>query len=122
MVKVLVADNDESSREELRHWLEAEGHNVECVVTGRDAVTSFDQKQFGIVILEWTMPGMTGFDALMKMRMSERRYSKEGSARIFIMTSQQKESFRFMAYLGQADGFMFKPLKKESMIKMISEN
>ena len=66
-VRALIADDMPLSREALRHTLVSLGARVEACATGEEtvqAVARADQAgdPFGLVILDWLMPGMDGVE------------------------------------------------------------
>src|SRR3954467_15058154 len=57
-VKILVAEDDPQSSEFLRKGLVQEGHSVECVGDGRDALSYCLYNECEMLILDRMMPGM----------------------------------------------------------------
>mgnify|MGYP001546958814 FL=1 len=63
-MKILVAEDDTQSAEFLRKGLVQEGHSVECVFDGRDALSYCLYNTPDMVILDRMMPGMDGLTVL----------------------------------------------------------
>jgi PAS domain S-box-containing protein len=54
---ILVIDDEEAVLDVVRRFLEIEGHRVECVTTGQEAVDGFaDGRTFDLVVLDLMMP------------------------------------------------------------------
>jgi len=65
-IRILIADDDRVSLEVLRHTLEAEGHQVECVTDGIQAWERLTGSgpRFDVILLDWMMPRMDGLEVL----------------------------------------------------------
>ncbi|MCA9687620.1 MAG: sigma-54-dependent Fis family transcriptional regulator, partial [Myxococcales bacterium] len=66
--KILVADDEESIRWVLGKCLEKAGFEVQYAENGTQAIESASTGGFSSVILDITMPDMTGFDVLNELR------------------------------------------------------
>lgn len=66
-LKVLIADDNEVSREILKEQIEAFGIDAVTVASGRAAIQAVKnqsgQKPFDLVIMDWRMPEMNGIEA-----------------------------------------------------------
>lgn len=67
-LRVLVADDEAPIRDVVRLTLELEGHAVECVADGELAVERARMGEFDVVLLDLTMPGHGGVEALRAIR------------------------------------------------------
>jgi signal transduction histidine kinase len=67
-LRVLVADDEAPIRDVVRLTLELEGHAVECVADGELAVERARMGEFDVVLLDLTMPGHGGVEALRTIR------------------------------------------------------
>ena len=68
---VLVVDDDEMMRTQLRRILEAEGYAVVEAAHGRAALQAMQQSSPGVILLDLLMPDMDGFEFLALMRQHE---------------------------------------------------
>ncbi len=66
--QVLVVDDDESIRSLLHLFFEQEGYVVETVANGASALERFDAGHFGIVMVDYCMPGMNGLEVAAALR------------------------------------------------------
>ncbi|MBW8638009.1 response regulator transcription factor [Hoeflea sp. WL0058] len=69
-MKVLVAEDDEKTAEFVRKGLVAEGHSVDCLSDGREALTYCLYNSCDLVILDRMLPGMDGLAVLRALRAS----------------------------------------------------
>ncbi len=67
---VLVVDDDESICIFVKTILEKEGFSLEMCYNGDDAVQIVNQKKIDLIILDWMMPIISGFEVL-KMLQTE---------------------------------------------------
>ncbi|MFT5442546.1 MAG: two-component system nitrogen regulation response regulator GlnG [Myxococcota bacterium] len=65
---ILVADDEQSIRFVLREALEAEGHQVDEVEDGDQALEKLASGQFDVAFLDIRMPGLTGLELLDQLR------------------------------------------------------
>jgi DNA-binding NarL/FixJ family response regulator len=63
--RILVVDDSDLMRRNLRTVLEAQDHWKVCdeASNGREAVTKFDDEKFDVVVLDFQMPEMDGLEA-----------------------------------------------------------
>jgi two-component system OmpR family response regulator len=71
-LKILVAEDDPQSSEFLRRGLMQEGHSVDCVVDGREALSYCLYGACDVLILDRMMPGMDGLTVLKTLRAAGR--------------------------------------------------
>lgn len=81
MHKILLADDDEIFRATVRALLEKEFKVVEAA-DGREAVEAARRQRPGLILLDVTMPVMSGLDALAAIR------AEDPSATVVMLTGQ----------------------------------
>jgi two-component system OmpR family response regulator len=69
-MKVLVAEDDTKTADYVRKGLVAEGHSVDCLADGREALTYCLYNKCDLVILDRMLPGMDGLAVLRALRAS----------------------------------------------------
>lgn len=79
-MQVLVADDVEAMRVSLQMALEAAGHSVGVVASGRTALNLLRERHFDAAILDIWMPDGDGLGVLKRIR------AEQPALRIFIMT------------------------------------
>jgi DNA-binding NarL/FixJ family response regulator len=67
--RILVVDDNASVRHSLRVLLESNHNWRVCdeASDGHEAIAKFDEKLFDLVVLDFQMPGISGFDAAKQM-------------------------------------------------------
>lgn len=65
---VLVVDDDALNRKVVLTLLRAEGHEVQCVNSGQEALEAIARRRPDLVLLDLMMPGMDGFEVVRRLR------------------------------------------------------
>lgn len=111
---VLVVD-DEPDIVELAHWLlEHEGHRVSTAHNGVDAIASALADPPDLVLLDVTMPAMSGIDVALALRRHP-----HSPRMVIVIHSAMEESWvlrRFAAY----DHFLAKPCASEGLVACVA--
>ena len=68
MPRILVVDDDRSTRQLIRLQLRAAGHTVDTAGDGVAALTRIRKKSPDLVLLDVWMPGMDGIEMLARLR------------------------------------------------------
>jgi len=66
--RVLVVDDDDGVRRQLRYLLEDEGYEVEVAATGAAALTVATESRFDVVILDVRLPDVSGIEVFEAFR------------------------------------------------------
>ena len=66
--RVLVADDNRMNRLKLSHSVKQQGHEVETVENGVQALEMLRERPFDVLLLDILMPEMDGFEVLAKMQ------------------------------------------------------
>ncbi|MBW1913075.1 MAG: response regulator, partial [Deltaproteobacteria bacterium] len=69
--KILVVDDELIMRESLAGWLERDGHYVEKVNSGEEALERFKEVRFDILLVDIKMEGISGIDVLKQVKESD---------------------------------------------------
>jgi DNA-binding NtrC family response regulator len=70
---VLVVDDDPSISDILQHIISARGNKVVTVGRAEDAVEQIKKQHFHLMFLDWTLPGMSGIEALSAIKAEDDR-------------------------------------------------
>ncbi len=115
LVRVLVADDEETIREVLTDFLVLEGFDVRCVVDGEQALEVLEREHFDVALIDMKMPGLNGIEVL------ETIARRELSPHLvsFIMTGYGTVETAIRAMKLGAFDYILKPFKVQDVIRMI---
>jgi diguanylate cyclase (GGDEF)-like protein len=110
-VKILVADDDPTSRLIVQTALRSLGHECQTVTDGRQAWYAVRSQLPDVVISDWMMPGLTGLQLCRKIRAHD-----AGHYVYFIMVSGQGLLAEIMEFMtAGADDYLVKPLDTDDL-------
>jgi two-component system, cell cycle response regulator len=105
-VKILIADDDVTSRLVLAGVLNKGGHEVVVAVDGAEAWDAMQQPDAPrLAILDWMMPGLAGVDVCRRIRTLE----SEQPPYIIILTSRGEKADIVAGLEAGADDYLAKP-------------
>ncbi|WP_338847857.1 response regulator [Massilia sp. W12] len=117
-MRVLVVDDNASAREILVSMLHMLGFAAEAVASGAQALAAMEQAQergqdYGLVLMDWQMPGMDGVKAIEHMR----RHEKLAQVPAFIMiTAYNREELEESARTLKIDAVLTKPVSPSTLL------
>jgi PAS domain S-box-containing protein len=114
---ILLVDDEEMIRNLGRQILTGQGYQVIVAEDGRAAIDIFlaRQKEIDLVLLDLTMPHMTGLEVLEKIRAVDPHVKVVLSSGY--RAGEEDESDRF----SEASAFLSKPYRAESLIRIIRD-
>jgi putative two-component system response regulator len=112
---VLVADDNEASRDLLSALLSAEGYQVVCAADGQQALARVDSDSIDLALLDVMMPRPTGFELCQAMK------SKPETLLIpiILLTSLNSDADRIHGIMCGADDFLNKPVNKQELLARV---
>ncbi len=117
-VRVLVVDDVASMRNILCLMLNRLGFGtVEAVENAEQAIQKLEQAEFGLVISDWQMDGMTGLDLLNKIRETPTLQHIP----TILVSAQSSELNSAAAKSAGAQGYLVKPFRLEILKSTIKE-
>jgi PAS domain S-box-containing protein len=121
-LRVLVVDDNASSREILRNILESFEFEVTMAASGQEGIELLHavdkDKPYSLVLLDWQMPGMSGTDTA---RHIQRDKQILPTPRIIIITAFGREEVIHELEQAQVDGFLIKPVSPSMLLDAIME-
>ncbi|MBR6029425.1 MAG: response regulator [Clostridia bacterium] len=120
-VDVLIADDDEVLLETAKDTLNSIGATAETAASGDEALRMICKrhelgKDFGVVILDWKMPGMDGIEVVRRIR-GEMKIDVP----ILLISAYDWSDIEDMAREAGANGFISKPLFRSTLYEKLSE-
>lgn len=112
---VLVADDDEATRELIAATLRASGYEVETAHDGQAAVERVGRGGVDVVLLDAVMPRLSGFDACRMIR-----GVSEGFVSIALVFAKTDVKSRIEALKIGADAYVCKPFEQTELLVCVS--
>jgi DNA-binding response OmpR family regulator len=112
-MRILIVDDEAPNRAILARLLESRGHRTEGVESAEAALVRASQERYGLILLDLSLPGRTGLEALADLR-------RAGAGAIALMTGQDDEDTRKDALLLGADEFLPKPVDAAALFALIA--
>src|SRR5215472_6242953 len=110
--KILVADDDRTTRFAISSMLKNAGYAVTAVKDGAEALRNIQQTSFDLAFLDIWMPKVTGLEVLARIRAGESR------PKIVIMTSDSTPETLLRAVREQAYEYMSKPFPPKDAVEV----
>ncbi len=103
MSKILVIEDDRTIADQVADLLESHNYNVSVANDGLEADSMLRHYQYDLVILDWMLPGMNGFEVCKAYR------NRSGKARILMLTARSSVSDKAAGLDCGADDYLSKP-------------
>lgn len=117
--RALVVEDHKVNQLVAQSYLERMGHDVVCVSTAEQALELLDQEKFDVVLMDVSLPGLSGTEATRKIRAGE----SEGNTRLPVIgLSAHVEEGQITEQLDAGmDGFVAKPVSPERLAAALAE-
>ncbi|MFL5679873.1 MAG: response regulator transcription factor [Chloroflexota bacterium] len=112
-MRVLVVEDEASIADAIRRALRAEGHAVDVLATGDDAVDWAGAVAFDLVILDIVLPGIDGLEVCKRLRRSG------NAAPILMLTALDSVEDRVAGLDGGADDYLAKPFEMTELLARV---
>jgi CheY-like chemotaxis protein len=113
MARILVVDDDATTRLMLRGILKEAGHAVATAADGAAALRAVKKEKFDLVFLDIWMPKMSGLDLLGRL------HHRKHIPKIVVMTSDKSSDTLLDALRGRVYQFLRKPLDANSLLTTV---
>ena len=116
-MKFVIVDDDVFILELMRLTLESAGHEVTAFESSLHALREIPALRPDCVVSDVIMPEMDGFELCRELR----RRTELASTKIIMCTSKSYDFDRRRAKELGADGYIVKPIRRDSLLKQIEE-
>ncbi|HRI50084.1 MAG TPA: response regulator [Pseudomonadota bacterium] len=110
-------DADLATLKQMKAMLEEAGHSVDCCQSSLRALREIQLRQPDCVITDIIMPEMDGFELCWELR----RLPSLAELKIIICTSKAYDFDRRRAKELGANGYIIKPIDKESLVRSVAD-
>ena len=118
-MNIIVADDSFVVRSIVKKAIAHLGHQILQAVHGGEVIDILEKmgSEVDLILLDWNMPVMDGFQALETMK-GDPRFS---SIPVMMLTSESDEKKIQMAYDAGAAGYVEKPFTPEELVRNIEK-
>ena len=116
-LRFLVVDDNEDIRDVFCRLVERAGHEAATAYDGQDAVETLEREKFDVMLLDLTMPRMTGVEVVRWLR---DRPDVAPELRIVVISAWAGENRAVLQELGITT-VMQKPLRIQQLTDLIAE-
>ena len=113
--RILIVDDDRTSRYILAGLLEAAGHVVDQAADGQDAMGRLDAGAYDIVLLDVGLPDISGLDVLAYAR------AAASPPIAIMMTADDTPETMLAAIREQAYRYILKPIMPDTIVEVIDD-
>jgi CheY-like chemotaxis protein len=112
VARILVADDSDTSRAVTVHSLKTIGFEVDAVANGEEAVDACATQHYDLVLMDFHMPKLDGFEATKRIRASEQNGDR---ATIIALTASGTEEDLLHCRDVGMDGHLFKLMSPQEL-------
>lgn len=109
----MLVDDDRSIRDSLGRALGFEGYEVETAQDGSIAIDRLESQEFDAILLDVSMPGLSGLDVARKLR------ATGNGTPILMLTARQEVTDRVAGLDAGADDYLAKPFSLDELLARI---
>jgi len=113
--KILIIDDDPDVRKLLTRLLSAEDYAVDVAFDGFGAGAKVMDFKPDLLVLDLIMPGMDGFEVCERIKKNPRT----SHIKVLAITGYDDEENRARIMKAGADGYMVKPIERESLLEEV---
>ncbi|MFG1186972.1 MULTISPECIES: response regulator transcription factor [Xanthobacter] len=115
--KVLIADDEPNIVISLEFMMKREGFAVLVARDGREALETIRREHPHLVLLDATMPGMSGFDVCEAVRAD----AEVRATRIVMLTAKGRETDMARGVGAGADAYVTKPFSTRELMQKVKD-
>jgi DNA-binding response OmpR family regulator len=112
MARILVVEDEPTLADAVSYALRGEGHDVEAVGSGEEALDAARQRPFDVLVLDLMLPGVSGIEV-------SRRLRGESAIPILMLTARDAEVDRVLGLEAGADDYVTKPFSMSELLARI---
>ncbi|MBF0287767.1 MAG: transporter substrate-binding domain-containing protein [SAR324 cluster bacterium] len=117
-MRILVVDDNKTSRQIFKNMLESFSFQISYASTGEESIDILksEKETFAIVLMDWNMPGMGGLKATEQIK---KHLNLNPVPKVILVTSYGREDVAEQAESAMLDGLLMKPVNPSSLLDSI---
>jgi DNA-binding NtrC family response regulator len=112
---VLICDDEEIMRDVLETILSGAGYRVDLARNGEEAIEAYAEKQYDVVLMDVSMPGMGGLTALQEL------IKIDADAYVLMITAYATFDTAISAWEKGAEGCIRKPFQNDQILALVAK-
>jgi two-component system copper resistance phosphate regulon response regulator CusR len=112
-MQLLIAEDERRVRDFVARGLKEEGFVVHEAATGENALALLSAETFDLVLLDWMLPGFSGFEVLQQLR------ARGDMTPVLMLTARDAVDDRALALNAGADDYLVKPFAFTELIARV---
>lgn len=117
-VPILVVDDDPSSLDIVRTYLEAQGYRVALAHDGKEALAKLEEVRPALVLLDVMMPGMDGWEVARIIK----NHPEFRDVRVVMLTARSDFTDKQEGLRAGADDYIVKPIRLDELGQSVARN
>lgn len=117
-VPILVVDDDPSSLDIVRTYLEAQGYRVALAHDGKQALAKLEEVRPALVLLDVMMPGMDGWEVARIIK----NHPEFRDVRVVMLTARSDFTDKQEGLRAGADDYIVKPIRLDELGQSVARN
>jgi DNA-binding response OmpR family regulator len=106
--RIMIVDDDRTVAEVVSRYLVRDGHRVECLHDGEEALRRMDQEPPDLVVLDLMLPGIDGLEVCTRMR-------ARWQIPVVMLTALGEETDKVVGFETGADDYVTKPFSPREL-------
>lgn len=116
MANILVVDDESDMLDIMKHMLEAQGHHVTTVSSGKECLEKVKALAPDILILDIRMPEMDGWETLKELKAR----NVTDKSKVIILTVEKGPGIEIFGLQDVVTDYLVKPFDKKQLLRVIS--
>ena len=117
MAFILLVDDDQQVHLVVTAVLSAKGHDLISASDGKEALSHLKKNEFDLLILDYTMPGMSGIEVY---KIAKAEFSHQLPPVLMLTGHNDAESIQECLQAGVA-GYLLKPFKMNDLAQRVEK-
>jgi CheY-like chemotaxis protein len=115
--RVLVVDDNHDAADSLAMLIKLDGHEVEVVYSGADALSAFERRPADVVVLDIGLPGMDGYEVAERLR----GLAGDRSVTLIALTGYGQDKDRARSQDSGFNHHLVKPVEYDSLRGLLAQ-
>ncbi|MBG9942594.1 response regulator [Brevibacillus formosus] len=117
MATIMLAEDEAVLRMLIGDTLEDEGHELDIACDGEEALQKIAQNEYDLIILDYMMPKLTGFEVLQQIKQMD----DKKAVKVLILSAKSQHAEQEKMRAAGADDFMPKPFSPMDLVRKVEE-